>query len=63
MSAAVRPFSQEERLNLPQFNSKPQVVVITGASSGVGRATARMFAKRGAHVGLVARGIEGLEAV
>ena len=40
---------------------KPQVVVITGASAGVGRATARLFAKRGAHLALVARGRAGLE--
>jgi NAD(P)-dependent dehydrogenase (short-subunit alcohol dehydrogenase family) len=38
------------------------VVAITGASSGVGRATARAFADRGAAVGLLARGREGLEA-
>ena len=41
--------------------SKPEVVVITGASGGVGRAIAHAFAKRGAHVGLLARGAEGLE--
>lgn len=41
---------------------QPQVVVITGASAGVGRATARAFARRGAHIGLLARGHEGLEA-
>jgi NAD(P)-dependent dehydrogenase (short-subunit alcohol dehydrogenase family) len=40
----------------------PQVVVITGASAGVGRATARLFAERGAHIGLIARGTDGLEA-
>jgi NAD(P)-dependent dehydrogenase (short-subunit alcohol dehydrogenase family) len=39
-----------------------QVVVITGASAGVGRATARAFARLGASVGLVARGSDGLEA-
>jgi NAD(P)-dependent dehydrogenase (short-subunit alcohol dehydrogenase family) len=39
-----------------------EVVVITGASAGVGRATAREFGRRGACVGLVARGIDGLEA-
>jgi NAD(P)-dependent dehydrogenase (short-subunit alcohol dehydrogenase family) len=38
------------------------VVVITGASAGVGRATAWAFAKRGARIGLLARGQEGLEA-
>lgn len=39
-----------------------EVVVITGASAGVGRATAREFARHGAHIGLLARGREGLEA-
>jgi NAD(P)-dependent dehydrogenase (short-subunit alcohol dehydrogenase family) len=42
--------------------SKPMVVVVTGASAGVGRATVRALAKRGAHIGLLARGEEGLEA-
>jgi len=39
----------------------PEVVVITGASAGVGRATVRAFAERGAHIGLVARNREALE--
>jgi NAD(P)-dependent dehydrogenase (short-subunit alcohol dehydrogenase family) len=38
-----------------------QVVVITGASAGVGRATARLFAARGARIGLIARNREALE--
>jgi NAD(P)-dependent dehydrogenase (short-subunit alcohol dehydrogenase family) len=38
------------------------VVVITGASAGVGRATAREFARRGYHVALLARGEERLAA-
>ena len=38
-----------------------EVVVITGASAGVGRATAEAFARRGARVGLIARGIQRLE--
>ena len=37
-------------------------VVITGASAGVGRATARAFAERGVALGLIARGQEGLDA-
>ncbi|TFV88420.1 SDR family NAD(P)-dependent oxidoreductase [Oxalobacteraceae bacterium OM1] len=36
-------------------------VVVTGASAGVGRATAVAFAKRGWRVGLIARGADGLE--
>ena len=42
--------------------SRTEVVVITGASAGVGRATAREFARRGTRIGLLARGREGLEA-
>ena len=38
-----------------------EVVVITGASAGVGRATVREFARHGAKLGLIARGREGLE--
>lgn len=41
---------------------KNEVVVITGASAGLGRATAREFGRHGAKVGLIARGVEGLEA-
>lgn len=37
-----------------------QVVVVTGASAGVGRAIARAFAEGGYHVGLLARGTERL---
>ena len=38
-----------------------QTVVITGASAGIGRATARLFGARGARVGLIARGQAGLD--
>jgi NAD(P)-dependent dehydrogenase (short-subunit alcohol dehydrogenase family) len=38
------------------------VVVITGASAGVGRATVRLFAEKGAQIGLIARGEDGLNA-
>ncbi|WP_138757192.1 SDR family oxidoreductase [Modestobacter altitudinis] len=40
----------------------PQVVVVTGASGGIGRATAVAFARRGDKVALLARGVTGLEA-
>src|SRR4051794_27377088 len=40
----------------------PETVVITGASAGVGRATAHAFAARGAQIGLIARGGDGLQA-
>jgi short-subunit dehydrogenase len=41
----------------------PEVVVITGASAGVGRATVRAFAERsaGVRIGLLARNEDGLE--
>jgi short-subunit dehydrogenase len=39
-----------------------KTAVVTGASSGVGRAIARAFAEQGAKVALVARNVDGLEA-
>lgn len=42
--------------------AKPLVVVVTGASAGVGRAAVRQFAREGASIGLIARGVAGLEA-
>ena len=36
-------------------SARPEVVAVTGASAGVGRAIAHAFARRGAHVALLAR--------
>src|SRR5579875_2897139 len=44
------------------MSKRAEVVVLTGASGGVGRATARRFAREGARIGLIARGRRGLEA-
>lgn len=44
------------------MKSFPKVVVVTGASAGVGRATVREFAQHGASIGLLARGRDGLES-
>ena len=49
-----------ERMDTAEAARPGQVVVVTGASGGIGRATARAFGARGAHVGLVARGEQGL---
>src|SRR2546423_1215030 len=40
--------------------ARDQVVVVTGASAGVGRAVAREYGLRGARVALLARGEDGL---
>jgi short-subunit dehydrogenase len=44
------------------FRKTPRVAVVTGATAGVGRATVREFAKRGASVALIARNEEALGA-
>ena len=47
----------------PSFsNFSDKVVVVTGATAGVGRACVQRFARDGARVGLLARGPDGLDA-
>jgi NAD(P)-dependent dehydrogenase (short-subunit alcohol dehydrogenase family) len=43
-------------------SNQGKVVVVTGASAGVGRAVVAEFARQGAQIGLIARGQERLEA-
>ena len=45
-----------------ELKKSPRIVVITGASGGIGRASARLFAREGDHVALLARGSTGLQA-
>jgi short-subunit dehydrogenase len=54
-----RGFPMSAMTQRGRFQDK--VVVITGASAGVGRATAHAFAQAGARVGLLARPSEGLQ--
>ena len=42
--------------------SEARTVVITGGTAGIGRATAREFARHGWNVAVLARGQDGLEA-
>jgi short-subunit dehydrogenase len=43
------------------LKAKDKVAIVTGASSGIGLATAKLLARKGAHVALVSRSKEKLE--
>ena len=47
----------------PRGELAGRIALITGAASGIGRATARLFAERGAHVVVADRNFEGAQAV
>src|SRR5215475_876975 len=51
----------EDGMKINSRGAETEGVVVTGASAGVGRAAIRAFAKQGAHIGLLARGRDGLE--
>jgi NAD(P)-dependent dehydrogenase (short-subunit alcohol dehydrogenase family) len=53
---------EEHAMESNESQGPGRVVVITGATSGVGRATSVAFAERGWRVALLARGADGLEA-
>jgi NAD(P)-dependent dehydrogenase (short-subunit alcohol dehydrogenase family) len=65
IAAAARSSAAAVRLLLTPMgtlgSARPPVLMITGASAGVGRATAIAFARQGASVGLLARGSAGLD--
>ena len=48
---------------MEKFSLQNKIAIVTGASMGIGEATARLFAKNGAKVALVARSKEKLEKV
>jgi NADP-dependent 3-hydroxy acid dehydrogenase YdfG len=51
------------RTNISTLNLREKTIVITGASSGAGRATAIEFAKHGAKIVLAGRNMEALDDV
>src|SRR5690606_20704274 len=63
MARCLRSTSRHpSRLQAVDMNSRqPKVVVITGGSAGVGRASARAFAANGYDVAVIARGQAGLD--
>jgi short-subunit dehydrogenase len=58
--ALRRAMNEQRSMYMPKPNPSISTVVITGASAGVGRATALAFARRGANVALLARDHDAL---
>ena len=46
-----------------RIRERARVVVVTGATAGVGRAIVKRFARAGDHVGLIARDVAALDAL
>ncbi len=57
---SAQEIEQAER-NASLTSDRAEVVVVTGASAGLGRAIVGAFAREGAHIVLLARGQDGLE--
>ena len=49
--------------HLPQPDSRTENILIIGATSAIAKATARLYARRGARIHLIARNVEALQAV
>lgn len=55
--------SKETDVNEMEYNFNNKVVLVTGASAGIGEAVAILFAKCGANLALVGRNVEKLNKV